>query len=97
MKKLISVILVIAFAILSCGDSKYITFSDGRREYVRQYGLFDEKKLKRADVEYDVIVGNVVWSILGVETVLIPLFLVGWYLYEPIGVRETKHDNTFSR
>jgi len=37
-------------------------------------------------VLYHVSVGNVVWSIIGIENVIMPVVLTGWFLYEPAEV-----------
>jgi hypothetical protein len=49
----------------------------------RPYGIFDTDK-RDGRVHYEVVTGNVVWSLLGIESLVLPFFLVGWYLYEPI-------------
>jgi len=52
---------------------------------VRPYGLFNmDDKVK--GIEYEVVIGNVVWSIIGVETVFIPVICLGWYLWEPVSI-----------
>lgn len=34
---------------------------------------------------YELSVGNTVWSILLVETVIAPVYFVGWSLWNPVG------------
>jgi len=48
------------------------------------YGVADNDK-RNDRVEYSVSVGNIIWSVILVETVVVPIVLIGWYLYEPIG------------
>ena len=82
----------------ACSDSKTLCYSVNacsidigkeicgqieKCEIFEAYGIFDGDK-RDSRVHYDVVVGNIVWSVLGFESVVIPFFLVGWYLYEPI-------------
>jgi len=39
-------------------------------------------------VYYRVSAGNIVWSILCSETLLVPVILTGWYLWEPVDLKE---------
>jgi hypothetical protein len=80
MKKILIVLVVLAFIVAGCGNTKVI---DGV-EY-DTYGLFNEGKMKNENVEYRLIVGNVVWSIILVETIVFPIYFVGFSIYEPVG------------
>jgi hypothetical protein len=40
------------------------------------------------DVKYRVSTGNVIVSILLIETAIVPIILVGWYLWEPVCFKE---------
>lgn len=76
-----------------CGDDKRVCIGEDGKDChtFQQYGLFDEGKLMNPDVEYDVVIGNVVWSVLLVHTIAAPVILVGWYLYEPVGPKENSN------
>ena len=90
MKKLI--ILFIGLLLLtSCADSKTFTI-DGKEVKVEPYGWANVDAKKVDGVKYQVNFGNVVWSVIGVETVIIPVWLTGWELFEPINL-ENKDDN----
>lgn len=39
-------------------------------------------------VKYEVCFGNVAWSVVGLETIIVPLWLTGWELYEPVSFVE---------
>ncbi len=52
------------------------------------YGLFNENESKSEDMCYEVSVGNVVWSIILIETVVAPIYFVGFSLYNPIGPKD---------
>jgi hypothetical protein len=49
---------------------------------VEPYGIFNQKT-KNDSIKYKVSVGNVIWSVLLSETVVVPVILCGWYLWEP--------------
>lgn len=85
MKKII-ILALIATLFVSCSDAKKIKFPDGydtKTVKIEPYGLFN-MDTQNPDVHYRVVAGNVVWSIIGVETVIIPVALLGWYLFEPV-------------
>lgn len=76
--------MVIAFlfflSILSaCGDTKVI---DGV-EY-DTYGLLNQNEKKNPLIEYEIIVGNVIWSIILIETIVFPVYFIGFSLFEPV-------------
>lgn len=60
---------------------------DFKRYEAEAYGWANSRHRNR-DVEYDISVGNVVLSIIFCETVIVPIILTGWYLYDPA---ELKH------
>lgn len=76
--------LIIALTILfavGCGETKII---DGI-EY-DTYGLFDEAEKRNPNIQYEIIPGNIVWSIVLVETIGAPIYFIGFSMYEPIGL-----------
>ena len=36
-------------------------------------------------VHYKFVVGNLIWSIILIETIIAPVYFLGWSLYEPVG------------
>jgi len=80
MLKAITLALTIAVATQACADPKTI---DGIT--YDTYGLFNESEKKNPQVEYHLSVGNVIWSIILIETVVFPIYFLGFSLYEPIG------------
>lgn len=86
-------LLLIVFASIfcfvgGCADSKTFEKTDdfGRtiKIYVEPYGWANEEAKRVPGVVYQVNAGNVVWSILLFETIVAPVWLTGWYLYEPV-------------
>ncbi len=83
MKKLIAQIVIVAFLAVSltaCGQTKVI-----KDKEIPTYGLFNMNK-KYEGVEYEVIVGNVVWGVLLVETIVAPIYFFGFSMYQPVGI-----------
>ena len=82
MKKTTSIILILSLFVLfsGCGNTKVI---DGF-EY-DTYGLFNGNDERNPDIEYRLIIGNVVWSVIFCETIVVPLYFFGFSLYEPVG------------
>ena len=83
MRRLILLILL-AVTMCACHDSKVFRKADGSQFIAEPYGWADYNSKKMEGVMYDVSVGNIIWSILCVETVIVPVVLTGWYLFEPV-------------
>ena len=78
MKKL--AYLLAALTLLGCSSPKTI---DGYT--YGTYGLINESEMKNPGVEYKISAGNVVWAVVLCETVVAPIYLFGFDLYEPVG------------
>lgn len=84
-KKIISVVLICMFMVMisGCGEKKYIngyTYDT--------YGLLNQNYKKNPDIEYKLIIGNVVWSVILVETIIAPFYFIGFSIYEPVGLKD---------
>ena len=96
MKMTTSIILAMVLFLSACASEKELTVPHKTKpgqtvtKTFRPYGLFDAADLKDERVEYSVVVGNVVWTIILCETIIAPISFIGWYLYEPVGVAEPK-------
>jgi hypothetical protein len=56
---------------------------DGKR--YGTYGLFNESTQKNDKITYKANVGDVILSVVFFETVFVPVLLIGFDLFEPIG------------
>lgn len=83
MKKLI-LIAIVATLYIGCGDYKKI---DGIE--VPTYGMYNEKDLRCENVRYSIIGQNVFWSIMSAYTVVGPLAIGAFELWEPEGKIDT--------
>ena len=89
MKKMI--ILIIGLTILNCGAPKTI---NGKR--IKTYGLFNEKEQKDPCISYDIIEGNLVWSVLTISSIVLPLYFIGYSLYNPVEKKDCKDSTLIS-
>lgn len=77
MKQLICSIVLATF-LVGCAESKVINHK--RHE---PYGLLDKEKEYNPEVVYTPCWGNIFWSVVLFETIVIPVVLAGYYLFEP--------------
>lgn len=87
MKKLSIYLIMILLIVSSCASSKTFQINDQSVD-VKPYGWANKKARHNENVIYEVSLGNVVWSIIGVETVVIPVWLTGWQLYQPVRLKD---------
>jgi len=85
MKKVTIFILAI-FLLTACGDPKAI-----QGKTYDTYGLLNESNKKNPNIEYELILGNIIWSIILCETIVAPIYFIGFSLYEPIGPAKTQN------
>lgn len=88
MNKFVLIILagMVLFWFSSCAKNRTLEI-EGKKTLVEPYGLFSElfdKGGKHPAVEYRLSTGNVVLSVIFSETVIVPVILCGWYLWEPV-------------
>lgn len=76
-------LILITILLIGCADNKVI----GGKEYVT-YGLFNANEFKDPCIRYSLSKGNVVWGIVLFETVLVPVYMVGFSLWEPVEMIE---------
>ncbi len=81
MRKFLFIAVLLAM-LTSCADSK--TFNiNGKDVEVEPYGWMNPDT-KNDSINYRVNTGNVVWSVLAFETIVVPVILTGESLYEPV-------------
>lgn len=82
MKKFL-LILTLCFVVCSCADDR--TFMDAQNKpfKAKPYGWINPSD-KMPGVEYELSIGNVIWSVIFSQTIVAPVILTGYYLYEPV-------------
>lgn len=88
MKKIITLFsLLMLFS--SCATTKIFEHENGSI-VARPYGWVNKKAIKDERVVYQVNPGNTIISVLGIQTVVLPVWLTGWQLFEPVKLKEEK-------
>jgi hypothetical protein len=90
MKKLV-IMLALALTMGSCADSKDFEI-DGKNVTVEPYGWFDTTQ-ENDSIKYKVNVGNIIWSAIFSETIVVPVLLTGTELYEPVSKKKVNKNN----
>ena len=100
------VLLLLLVFLTSCSQPRYFCWDETVVTYpskctacaetktkcktVETYGWLDWDT-KEPCVKYDVNVPNAIWSVLLVETIVAPLFITGYDIMEPVGVKQECH------
>lgn len=88
MKKVLSLVLASAMLLTACGDPRNLpTGVGGEQKFYPTYGLFNANTAKSDKVCYEISVGNVIWSIILIETIVFPIYFIGWSLFNPVSVK----------
>lgn len=88
MKKLFGLLLIAIIALSSCADSKTFERADGTKFVAEPYGWANYQSNKIEGVTYEACFENIVWDIVAIETVIVPVWLTGWELYELVSYTE---------
>ena len=83
MRKLAILILTI-LVLCSCAESKKFRKQDGTVFEANPYGWANRNAQKVDGVVYDINGLNILWSIIGFETVVLLIYCTGWELFEPV-------------
>jgi len=88
MKRISKLIMFVFMLIMmsSCATTKYFE-SNGSIIEAKPYGWMNKQARKNDNVIYQVNGGNVVFSILGLNTVIVPIWLTGRQFYEPVRLK----------
>ena len=91
MKKLI-ILIMSALMICSCAESKKFRKQDGTVFEAEPYGWANYQTNKIEGVKYEINAPNMVLSLIFVETIIAPVLITGYNLFEPVFY--TKSDTT---
>ena len=76
-------LVILAVPITSCGTNEPVKTKDGSTKVVEDYGIFNSEK-KDPTVTYQISTVIIICSAIFIETIVIPIWLIGWHLYEPV-------------
>lgn len=91
MKKAIITVVVSSLLLTGCGKPQYLGQATDQK-YYPTYGLLNEGSSKSKNVCYDLSVGNIIWSIILIETVVVPIYFIGWSIYNPSRLKNGQED-----
>lgn len=85
MKKSLLVLAVVScLALTACGaDDKTI---EGIK--YGTYGVVNFGEMRNPNIQYEISGWSIFWSILFSETVVVPIYFIGWDLYEPVNKKD---------
>ena len=75
-------IVVTMLLLAGCADEMVIC-----GQSVKPYGLLDDDDEVLDHVDYDTVVGNVIWSALTIQTIVLPVYFIGFAIREPSGLK----------
>ena len=87
-KSLLAILIAISLVLSGCGQS----LTTSTKTYPT-YGFFNKSTDKSKDVCYKISVGNVVWSIILVETIIAPIYFIGFDLFNPVRMKKNANDD----
>jgi len=83
---LLALALVSCLALTACGaDDKTI---DGIT--YGTYGIVNKDEMRNLNIQYEISGWSIFWSIVFCETVIVPIYFIGWDLYQPVGKKDPK-------
>jgi hypothetical protein len=87
----IATLTAAAFLLSACGRPNTLTdpVSGVTKEYPT-YGLLNQNTSKSERVCYEISVGNVLWSIILMETIIFPIYFIGFSLFNPVSAKTNK-------
>ena len=88
MKKILLAALVVASLFASCSDEKTFTKKDGSTFTAQPYG-WGCKEDKVEGVEYKLNVPDVVLSVMFSETIIAPVLITAYDVWEPVSYTES--------
>ena len=77
-KSLLAILIAISLVLSGCGQS----LTTSTKTYPT-YGFFNKSTDKSKDVCYKISVGNEAWTIILVETIIGPIYFIGFPLFPP--------------
>lgn len=78
--KRILISILLASVLSACGSP-----IDYNGKHYPTVGVVNSVDKQSEKMCYEVSVGNVIWSIILIETIVAPIYFVGWSLWNPIG------------
>lgn len=86
MKKImISAMMVLALTLQGCHNTKVL----GNVEY-DTYGFVNKDEKMNPSINYEVSMGSVIAAVILCETIIVPLYIICYDLYQPVSIKTGK-------
>ena len=83
MKKFTSMLLILCFMCMvglsGCNNTKTIA-----GHTYDTYGVMNQDENKNPNIKYEVSIGSVIVGVIFSESIIIPLYIIGWDLFQPV-------------
>ena len=89
MKKVTLIMLAVALMLSSCAEKKTFKKCDGTSFVASPYGWANKEK-QIDGVDYEINVPNIILSVIFSETIVCPLIITAFDVYEPVSYTEPK-------
>lgn len=87
--KNISLAILVSLSLILAGCGREL---QTKEKTYPTYGLLNQDKYRSEKVCYEVSIGNVVWSILLIETVVFPAYFIGFSVMNPVREKKSATD-----
>ena len=84
MKRLVAIVaaLTAATAFSGCAQEKDINGTT-----YKPYGIENQATNQSPNINYEISAGSVIVGVLTLETLVFPIYIIGWDLWEPVCVK----------
>ena len=90
MKKLLIILSLGLLLISSCTSKKSFQTNVNTTIVAEPYGIADKDEKQLDTVVYKISAGNVFWAVIFSETIIVPIYFVGWDIYQPVRLKNEK-------
>lgn len=87
MKKTITALLLACLSLAACSNPRVL---DGK--VYDSYGFLNEQSLRSRNVCYSISPAAIILTIVFAETILVPIYFVGFDLFDPIRLKKSIDD-----
>lgn len=95
MKKFTYMLLAICVLLASCAKPYKYKDEQGQEQIAQPYGWANYKTHKSENIIYEINLPNAILSVGFSETLVIPLFITGTEIFEPVGIKTNTEKKTF--
>lgn len=93
MRKLLLIAALASTMLLSaCGNDKTI---DGKN--YDTFGFANESSTRDPNILYELSPGSVIWAIILCETIVVPVYIIGWDLWQPVKKKDPNQVNGIAK